>query len=554
MGKHSATDGQDDRDSPSQWGGGPDGPAGWDDDPWGDRELGRRRAGQDGTDRAAPGISGAGGFVSGGPIPPAAPGTGRRRRGPADDSDYFAPLSPVDRLDRSDRLDRLDPPAAEDPASPLSPVSPYGVDEPPRPPYGRDGVDRWGGPGRPDPLDRLDDGPPGPARFRPEHPEHPEHGAWGAPGAWPADRPGRRDLPYDPVEEWAADWAPYDTAAAFDSPAAHGGRHGQAGRVMSRPRQEFLDAFDAPAPRPVPAPSPEPGAGTDDDGGGSTGKGAADGADRSAPGAPGRRRARTLTTGVAAMTALAALAVLAGTQFHRGHHRPEDDTTPDGASGPAAEDTSAAPSAPTASTAATGTASYDEQMARQYPLDPHLSLSGAFSTVPGHQAAPGKGKVMRFRVDVEKGLDLDPRLFSDAVFATLNDPRSWGHGGTMTFERVSSGPADIVVTLASPGTTAKWCAKSGLDTTVDNVSCDSASTPRTMINAYRWAQGAATYGPDRMLAYRQMLVNHEVGHRLGHGHVGCPREGAPAPVMMQQTKFLSLDGGPTCVPNPWPFP
>lgn len=193
-------------------------------------------------------------------------------------------------------------------------------------------------------------------------------------------------------------------------------------------------------------------------------------------------------------------------------------------------------------------------MAKAYPLDPKLALSGAFTTVPGRQAAPGRGKVMRFRVDVEKGLPLDAGLFSQAVFTTLNDPRSWGHGGTMTFERVSTGPADIVVTLASPGTTAKWCEKSGLDTTVDNVSCDSASTPRTMINAYRWAEGAETFGPQRMHEYRQMLINHEVGHRLGHGHVGCPEEGALAPVMMQQTKFLSLDGGPTCKPNAWPFP
>lgn len=199
-------------------------------------------------------------------------------------------------------------------------------------------------------------------------------------------------------------------------------------------------------------------------------------------------------------------------------------------------------------------ASYDQLMDRQYPLDPKLALSGAFTTVPGHQAAPGRGKVLRFRVDVEKGLPLDAGLFAQTVFKTLNDRRSWGHGGTMTFERVSSGPADIVVTLASPGTTAKWCEKSGLDTTVDNVSCDAASTPRTMINAYRWAQGADTFGPQRMHEYRQMLINHEVGHRLGHGHVGCPKAGAPAPVMMQQTKYLSLDGGPTCKPNAWPFP
>jgi hypothetical protein len=192
-------------------------------------------------------------------------------------------------------------------------------------------------------------------------------------------------------------------------------------------------------------------------------------------------------------------------------------------------------------------------MAQVYPLDRQLALSGAFTTVGGYQRAPGKGRVLRVRVDVEKGLPLDGGMFAQAVYRTLNDTRSWGHGGIMTFERVPSGHADIVVTLASPGTTAKWCAKSGLDTRAENVSCDSASTPRTMINAYRWAQGAETYGPDKIFLYREMVINHEVGHRLGHGHVGCPRNGVPAPVMMQQTKFLTMNGL-TCEPNPWPFP
>jgi hypothetical protein len=202
--------------------------------------------------------------------------------------------------------------------------------------------------------------------------------------------------------------------------------------------------------------------------------------------------------------------------------------------------------------------SYGERMKQLFDLAPDLAGSGRLVAVAGRDEAPGTGQRVRYRVDVEEGLPLDGALFAEAVHRTLNDERSWSHGGARTFERVSGdaaggGKPDFVITLASPATTAEWCAKSGLDTTIDNVSCDSASTERVMINAYRWARGADTFGPDRIREYREMLVNHEVGHRLGKGHVNCPREGALAPVMMQQTKYLTV-GGPTCRPNAWPFP
>ncbi|MGW1776849.1 DUF3152 domain-containing protein [Streptomyces sp. NPDC002104] len=197
--------------------------------------------------------------------------------------------------------------------------------------------------------------------------------------------------------------------------------------------------------------------------------------------------------------------------------------------------------------------SYDQKMAQQFPIDAKLKGPGAFDTVPGVAKAPGKGKLVRYRVDVEQGLGLDAQLFAEAVHRTLNDDRSWGHGGTKTFERVPGGEADFVITLASPGTTGVWCKKSGLDTTIDNVSCDSASTDRVMINAFRWAQGSVTFGADQMFAYRQMLINHEVGHRLGHGHVSCQTPGALAPIMQQQTKSLDINGV-HCQPNPWVYP
>ncbi|MFC7842423.1 DUF3152 domain-containing protein [Streptomyces sp. NPDC057382] len=196
---------------------------------------------------------------------------------------------------------------------------------------------------------------------------------------------------------------------------------------------------------------------------------------------------------------------------------------------------------------------YDEKMGRIYTLGATYTGSGKFDAVPGIAKAPGTGQKYTYRVDVEQGLGLDGELFAEAVQRTLNDRRSWAHGGARTFERIHSGEPDFVITLASPGTTAEWCAKSGLDTTVDNVSCDSAATERVMINAYRWAQGSETYGDGKIHAYRQMLINHEIGHRLGYGHVTCDKDGDLAPVMQQQTKFLEHDGI-SCRANAWPYP
>ncbi|RBM11878.1 DUF3152 domain-containing protein [Streptomyces sp. PT12] len=197
---------------------------------------------------------------------------------------------------------------------------------------------------------------------------------------------------------------------------------------------------------------------------------------------------------------------------------------------------------------------YEELLGQRVEMAADLDGSGELVPVGGSEEAanPDATTLVRYRVDVEEGLGVDPEFFAEAVQRTLNDSRGWGNRGERSFARVSGGDHDFVVTLASPGTAADWCAMSGLDITEDNVSCNSSSTERVIINAWRWAQGSETYGDD-IAGYRQMLINHEVGHRLGYGHVTCPAEGEPAPVMMQQTKFLETEGV-TCLPNPWPHP
>ncbi|MFD9614379.1 DUF3152 domain-containing protein [Streptomyces sp. NPDC059083] len=265
---------------------------------------------------------------------------------------------------------------------------------------------------------------------------------------------------------------------------------------------------------------------------------------------------RTLT-GVAAAAVATVLAVVVAGQVASRDDGPSAAHAADTPAERPADDSSASRSddriVPSKPVPAATPPTYEQLMTRQFPIDPKLKGSGEFEAVPGLAKAPGKGELIRYRIDVEKGLGLDPNLFADAVQKTLNDKRSWAGQGEMTFERISSGDPKFVITLASPGTTGAWCAKSGLDTTVDNVSCDSASTQRVMINAFRWAQGSSTFGPKAMHAYRQMLINHEVGHRLGHGHVSCRTKGALAPVMQQQTKSLNIDGIP-CRPNPWVYP
>ncbi|MEW2633143.1 DUF3152 domain-containing protein [Streptomyces sp. NPDC048389] len=344
------------------------------------------------------------------------------------------------------------------------------------------------------------------------------------------------------------------------------------GQRVPGPRREYLEAFDQASPARAPRPDPysaDPYASrTDwDTGHGRPPESADDSASDALPREDGTRggepsggespvrgaKGRAFT-GIAAAAVTTVLAVVVAGQVAADR----SDTIGGRSTGerPVEDRTGRSEGRPTPPQAAEPPAvapSYRQLMARQFPIDPELTASGDFAAVPGFDQAPGKGRKIRYRVDVEKGLDMDAGLFARAVQETLNDDRSWAHGGAMTFERISSGRPEFVITLASPGTTAVWCAKSGLDTTVDNVSCDSASTERIMINAFRWAQGAETYGDDAMLAYRQMLINHEIGHRLGHNHVNCSTPGALAPVMQQQTKTLEINGV-KCRANPWVYP
>lgn len=177
------------------------------------------------------------------------------------------------------------------------------------------------------------------------------------------------------------------------------------------------------------------------------------------------------------------------------------------------------------------------------PVRVESAATGRFAVVPGRGAAVGRGGLRRYLIEVELGMDESAEDFAEVVENTLADGRSWGGGGRLSFQRVDSGPVDFRVTLASPATTDRLCAPLK---TASTYSCFMRG--RAVINQLRWRAGATAYAGN-LADYRQYVINHEVGHALGHGHEGCPGSGRLAPVMKQQTKGIGA-----CRPNPWPFP
>ncbi|MFJ5883174.1 DUF3152 domain-containing protein [Kitasatospora cineracea] len=171
--------------------------------------------------------------------------------------------------------------------------------------------------------------------------------------------------------------------------------------------------------------------------------------------------------------------------------------------------------------------------------------SGDFTSATASGGRVGSGGTLRrYRVEVEDGIGIDPNGAAAAVQAVLADPRSWTTDKRDSFQLVSSGSYDFTVKIASPGTADAICATGGLDTRGE-VNCDVGK--QVVVNSKRWLTGSPEFdGP--LADYRALIINHEVGHRIGHGHETCPGKGKPAPAMMQQ--IYGLKG---CTANAWPY-
>jgi len=162
----------------------------------------------------------------------------------------------------------------------------------------------------------------------------------------------------------------------------------------------------------------------------------------------------------------------------------------------------------------------------------------------------GAGRLHRFALVLESNLGMvDPAVVAATVDRVLGDPRSWIADATVRFQRVpaTAGP-EFTIHLATAATTRRMCEAGGVSGTGGYTSCRYGG--HVVINLDRWYLAVPWYrtAGTGLAVYRVYVINHEVGHQLGHGHERCPAPGAVAPVMQQQT--LGLHG---CTANPWPF-
>jgi len=178
---------------------------------------------------------------------------------------------------------------------------------------------------------------------------------------------------------------------------------------------------------------------------------------------------------------------------------------------------------------------------------PAAGTSGQFAYTSGFgPVLGGAGPIRRFQVAVERPASARAAAdFANEINRTLGDPRSWIAGRQYRLQRVPSpAHAEFTIYLASAATSRRMCLAGGLRTG-GYTSCHISG--RVIINDDRW-EGAVPDYRAPLATYRGYAINHEVGHQLGYGHVGCPGRGRPAPVMMQQT--LGLKG---CLANSWPY-
>ncbi len=174
-------------------------------------------------------------------------------------------------------------------------------------------------------------------------------------------------------------------------------------------------------------------------------------------------------------------------------------------------------------------------------LKKQLAQEAAAASATQRSSNPGAQQVVSYDVSTRGAVTANLGEFKRQVHETLNDSRGWARLGVQFQEVASGGRFTMVLAEAnqlptfSPGCSADYSCRAGR---------------YVIINQDRWMGATPSWNNagGGLREYRHMVVNHETGHWLGHGHTACGGAGQPAPLMQQQS--MDLQG---CTFNPWPL-
>ncbi|MCL2174218.1 DUF3152 domain-containing protein [Candidatus Saccharibacteria bacterium] len=156
----------------------------------------------------------------------------------------------------------------------------------------------------------------------------------------------------------------------------------------------------------------------------------------------------------------------------------------------------------------------------------------------------GNSKRVTYSIAIKGSPESSLNEFRAQAAETLSDARGWARTG-ISFHEVSSG-----------GDFTLWLSEAALVPSFQPSICStvySCSIGRNVIiNDARWRGATDSWNNagGGLRDYRHMVINHEVGHFLGHrdNERVCGGAGQLAPLMQQQS--IDLRG---CTFNPWPL-
>ncbi len=150
-------------------------------------------------------------------------------------------------------------------------------------------------------------------------------------------------------------------------------------------------------------------------------------------------------------------------------------------------------------------------------------------------------QTVRYSVATKGTITADVATFKKQVQESFDDKRGWTRLG-VKFEQVESGGSFTVV-LAEASQVPSY-----------GFPCDTEYNCNVgdyvVVNQDRWLYATQPWNAagGNIRDYRHLIINHETGHWLGHGHIACTAAGQAAPVMDQQS--INLHG---CKFNSWPL-